>query len=75
MLPIQKRSVGEYLRLYGVVKSFNDRPGELTLRAYREQEKTRKAEKKREKERDAENCEQYTQSSKCRFNVALTAFP
>jgi len=48
VLPIQKRSVDEYLELYGIVKSFNDRPGRSTLRAYREQEKTRKRDRERE---------------------------
>lgn len=49
MLPILKRSV-EYLGLYGIVKSFNDRPEGSTLRAYREQQKMRKEERERERE-------------------------
>jgi len=73
VFPIQKRSVGKYLGLYGVVKFFNDRPGESTLRAYRERKKPRKRE--RGKEREAGNRGQSSQSSKCRFNIALTAFP
>jgi len=35
MSPVQRRSVGEYPAVYGVVKSFNDRPRGSTLRAYR----------------------------------------
>jgi len=77
--PIQQRSVGEYPGVYGVVKSFNDRPRGSTFAHIAG---TRKPgnEKKREREREREAARRWkaraiSQSSKCRFNAALTTLP
>jgi len=54
MSSIQQRSVGEYPGVYGVVKSFNDRPRGSTLRAYRgggEEKSSEREEREQESER------------------------
>lgn len=78
--PIQKRSVDEYLELYGVVKCFNDRPGGsrhyARITSRRERRRGRgKREGGRERRARFWKLRAISQSSKCRFNVTLTALP